>query len=195
MIAAPSCGGNFFVDPQLTLITVNPPSPSMLIFTSLQFTATGTYDDGTKKLLGPTVVVWSSSNQDVLAVDSSTGMATATSTSGSATVTASAQTVSGSTTVTVAASTLTSIDVTPKTPSISFASQTTQQFKATGTYANGNRADITASVTWSSSDSTVATIDTLGLATAKNPGDTAKTATITATAGSVSGSTILTVNH
>jgi len=39
----------------------------------------------------------------------------------------------------------------------------TQQFRATGTYTDGSTADLTAGVTWSSSDPSVATVDANGL--------------------------------
>lgn len=88
--------------------------------------------------------------------------------------------------------TFVSIAVTPSNTSISPGS--TQQFLATGTDTNRNEHDLTHAVTWSSSDTGVATIDDSegpkkGLATAIAPGST----TITATRGDVSGSTTLTV--
>lgn len=83
--------------------------------------------------------------------------------------------------------TLDSIAVTPTNPSI--APENSQQFTATGTYSDGTTKDITNEVTWSSSDTSVATIDGSGYATAI----TAGTTTITATLGGVSGSTTLTV--
>ena len=76
--------------------------------------------------------------------------------------------------------TLFSIAVTPANPSI--AQSTTETFIATGTYSDNSKQNITASVTWSSSVASVATI-TNGKATAIAPGQT----TITATSGSVSG--------
>ena len=83
---------------------------------------------------------------------------------------------------------LASIAVTPANPSIS--AQGTQQFKAEGTFGNGSTEDLTASVTWSSSQTGIATISTAGLATGVAPGST----TITAVSGSVSGATSLSVN-
>lgn len=83
--------------------------------------------------------------------------------------------------------TLSSIAVTPANPSIAVG--TTQQFTATGTYSDGSTQDITASVTWISSDETKATIDASGLAMAVAAGAT----TITATSGSISRSATLTV--
>jgi hypothetical protein len=84
--------------------------------------------------------------------------------------------------------TLTSIAVTPANPGM--LSGKTKQFTATGTYSDNTTQNITTSVTWSSSDETVATIGTSsGLATSV----TAGTTTITALSGSITGSTLLTV--
>ena len=70
----------------------------------------------------------------------------------------------------------------------------TQQFRAMGTYKNGTVADITTSVFWGSSNGAIATISnspgTQGLATA---GTVNGATTITATLGSISGSTSLQV--
>lgn len=84
--------------------------------------------------------------------------------------------------------TLTSIEITPS--SVSIAPETTGQFTATGTYSDNSTKDITASVTWSSSDTAVATINnSSGLATAIAAGTT----TITASSGSISGTATMTV--
>jgi 6-phosphogluconolactonase (cycloisomerase 2 family) len=84
--------------------------------------------------------------------------------------------------------TLTSIVVTPVTPSIGLGG--TQQFTATGTYSDSSTQNITSSVTWSSGTLATATITSPGgLATAVATG----TSTITATSGAVSGNTLLTV--
>lgn len=84
-----------------------------------------------------------------------------------------------------------SIDVTPTNPSIG--PDTTQQFTATGTDTDQSAQDLTAQVTWSSSNSGVATIsntaETEGLAAGIAVGST----TISASLSSVSGSTELTV--
>ncbi len=86
---------------------------------------------------------------------------------------------------------LASLAVTPASSSIPLG--LTVQFTARGTYSNANPQNLTASVTWSSSNTAVATIDNAagmnGLATSKSPGTT----TITATSGSVSAFTTLTV--
>lgn len=65
----------------------------------------------------------------------------------------------------------------------------TKQFKAVGHYSDGTQKDITSSSSWSSSDTTIVTIDATGLATAVASGS----AKITATNGSLNGATSLNV--
>jgi len=66
---------------------------------------------------------------------------------------------------------------------------TTKQFKAIEIATGGTKTDITSSVTWPSSNPSVATIDSSGLVTAQEQGSTA----ITATYGGIIGATILIV--
>jgi uncharacterized protein YjdB len=82
---------------------------------------------------------------------------------------------------------LVSIAVTPANPTITAGA--TQQFAATGTYANLSTQNLTNQVTWSSSATTSATIGATGLAT----GVSAGTSTISATLGAITGGTTLTV--
>ena len=82
---------------------------------------------------------------------------------------------------------LVSIAVTPANPSV--AQGLTQQFMATGTYSDGSTADLTSTATWTSSDTSKATIASGGLATAIAAGTT----TIGAAVGSINGNTVLTV--
>jgi trimeric autotransporter adhesin len=90
--------------------------------------------------------------------------------------------------------TLTSLAVTPTTASLILGQ--TQQLAATGSYAVDNSTkDLTGIVTWTTSDSSVATVSTGGLvkaaATIANPPGTA---TITATSGTITGTSTVTVN-
>ena len=80
---------------------------------------------------------------------------------------------------------LLSIAVTPANPSLGQGSN--QLFAATGTYTDSSTKDVTASVVWGSSDTSVAVITASGLATAAGAG----VSTISATSGLVSGSTLL----
>lgn len=83
---------------------------------------------------------------------------------------------------------LTSIAIAPMNPSVYPGNA--QQFVATGTYSDGSTQDITTAVTWSSSNPAVATIGAnTGLASSLAP----VTTTISATQGSVTGMTTLTV--
>src|SRR3989441_66197 len=91
--------------------------------------------------------------------------------------------------LTVTAAALKSIAVTPANKTLKPAD--TQQYTATGTFTDGSTQDLTGSVTWASSDTTVATITTTGgLATAVANGTTTISATDPVT--TISGSTTLT---
>jgi hypothetical protein len=87
----------------------------------------------------------------------------------------------------VPSATLTSIAVTPTNPTIQAGSTT--PFTATGTYSDSSTQNITTQVSWSSSKTSVATINSSGVASAVAGGNS----TITATQGSINGSTTLTV--
>jgi Bacterial Ig-like domain (group 2) len=88
---------------------------------------------------------------------------------------------------TVRAVTLVSIAVTPTNPSV--AAGGTQQCTATGMYSDASTQNLTANVTWASSSTATATISGGGLASALEAGST----TISATSGTVTGNTSLTV--
>jgi trimeric autotransporter adhesin len=176
----------------LQSIQVAPTNPSIALATTRQFTATGIYSDNSSQDITASVT-WSSSNIAIASISNvagSNGLATAIA-AGSTTITATSGVITGSTTLTVTSATLASIQVSPTNPRIALA--TTRQFTATGIYSDNTIQDITASVSWSSSSTTVATISNTagsnGLATAIAAGSTA----ITATSGGVSGSTTLTV--
>ena len=65
-----------------------------------------------------------------------------------------------------------------------------QQFTVTGTYSDGSQTNVTSSATWASSNAAVAAVNASGLLNAIAPG----TATATATVGTVSANTSVTVN-
>jgi uncharacterized protein YjdB len=83
--------------------------------------------------------------------------------------------------------TLQTITVNPANPSLAVG--LSLQFDALGSYSDGSTHDLTASSTWSTADTTVATIGASGLATAFGNGST----TVSAALGSFQGSTGLTV--
>lgn len=88
------------------------------------------------------------------------------------------------------AKTLASIAVTPANPSVNIFTTPTRQFTATGTYSDATTADLTTSVTWASSSTSVATIASSGLATLVTLGTTNITATF---AGVTSNTSTMTV--
>jgi uncharacterized protein YjdB len=173
-----SCRG-FFVNPKLQTITVAPSSASVVKASTVQFTATGTNDDGsTANTISN--LVWTSSNTGIATVDTK-GLATGV-TAGTATISASSAGITGSATLTVTNSALVSIAVTPTTAQISvsgLAGPTTQQYTAIATFADGSHQDISSSTTWNSTNTAIATINSNGLATAVSGG----VVTITATSG------------
>jgi Bacterial Ig-like domain (group 2) len=178
---ASSSGGT----PTLTSIQVTPFSPTLSIGQSASLAAIGNYSDGSTQNLTNSVT-WSSASPTIASVNSS-GQATAVG-HGTTTITATSGTISGSTPLTVEG-TLNSIQVTPASDSI--LAGTAQQFTATGTFTDGTTENLTNSVSWSSSNTGIATIGASGMAT----GITAGSATITATSGGVTGSTSLAVTQ
>jgi trimeric autotransporter adhesin len=171
----------------LAAIQVSGPSANLVVGQSQQLKATGLYADESSHDVTASVS-WSSSDNNIAGVATG-GMLTAKS-SGNVVITATLQGISGTFNVAISPA-LVSIAITPNNPII--ANQTTTQFIATGTYSDNSQQNITGSVNWSSSDSSVATISnsapTLGFARAASAGNT----TITASSGSVSANTTLTV--
>ncbi len=159
-----------------------------------QYTAIGTYSDFSTQNLTNSVT-WTSSDTTVATIGShsiNSGLAQANTTkTGSTTITATISGCGGtcvtSVTLNVTLPVLQSITVAPANPSI--ARGNTQQFTATGNYSAGPPQDLTASVMWTSNTTSVATINTSGLASGVGQGSS----TITATLGSVSGTANLTV--
>ena len=122
-----------------------------------QFTLKGTFSDGSTGFLTGSAS-WTSSNQTVATV--AAGLATSTG-YGTTTITATVNGVSTTATLTVTAPALTSINVTPQSTTIY--DGTALQLKATGLYADGSSVDITNSVTWTSANTTIATVSATGL--------------------------------
>jgi uncharacterized protein YjdB len=181
------CGGlSVGKEKTMIAIVVTPATAGMAVGASQQFTATGTYGDGSTADVTPSVT-WTSSSPSIATITTA-GMATAVA-PGSSTMTATLSGISGAATLTVsvAAKTLSSIAVTPATASIGVGA--TGQFTATGTYSDGSTAVVTSTATWASSSAAVATINAAGLATAVASGTT----TIRATVSGVSGTAALAV--
>jgi uncharacterized protein YjdB len=169
----------------LTVITLSPAGASIPVSTNQQFTATGSYSDGSSRDL-TAVVNWSSSSTATASIDGSSGLATSVA-PGSTTISATLGSVTQSTTLTVTAPTITSISVTPV--GLTLAIGINQQYTVTATYSDGSTQDLVSGVTWSSSSTSVASINNSGLVTTVAAGTT----TVTATLGALTDSSTLTV--
>jgi hypothetical protein len=171
---------DFFVDPQLTSITISPAAPSVAVGGTINLSAKGTYDNNNTKDITSSVT-WAPNNPAVATVTNK-GVVTGVS-NGSTTIQATASNgVTASVTVAVGnAVVLQTISVTPTTATV--ATGLTQQYLATGHNSDGTTSDITTSVTWTSGTAAVATIDSNGLATVV--GTSGQTTIITATSGSI----------
>jgi trimeric autotransporter adhesin len=179
--------GNFFVSNDTVVsITLSPTNPTVQIGDTEQFVATGTTAKGTTEDVTPGAT-WTSSKLAVATI-SSNGLATAIA-AGTTVISAKYQEGSTQTFLTVTSATLSSIAISPVNTSIAVGG--TQQYTATGTYSDGTTHNITGTVTWTSHYTNVATISTTGLATGIASGSTV----ITATSGSISTSTNLTVSN
>jgi trimeric autotransporter adhesin len=170
--------------PALVSIAVTPANGTVPAGFSIQLDAMGTYSDGSTQDLTSSVT-WTSSAPNVATINSA-GLASGL-VVGTTTVTASSGAVQGTTTLTVSSGILVSIAVTPSNASVTVGS--TQQFMATGTYSDNSTQNLTSVATWSSSALSVATITAGGLAT----GVTAGSSSISASEGSITGTTTLTV--
>ncbi len=193
-----SNGGTVTPSPTLVSLAVTPsnPNPSIALGIAEQFTATGTYSNGSHQDL-TTSVTWTSSNTAVATISNTAGLKglAASKSVGSTTITAaSGKVVSAPVPLTVAPKAIVSIDVEPAFSSISTGSN--EQYTATGTYSDnttGTIGDLTTSVTWTSTIPGVAIISnstgSQGLATSIAPGTTM----IAARSGNAPGSALLTV--
>jgi uncharacterized protein YjdB len=164
-------------------VTVAPSTATVLVAFTQQLTPT-LKDAGGNVLVGRTVT-WSSNNNNVATVSSSgvvTGVAP-----GTATITATSEGKNGTATITVNLAPVNTITVQPNPSSVLVAFTTT--LTATLKDANGNT--LTGrTVTWQSSNTSVATVNNSGLVTGVAPGQS----TITATSEGKSATSTLSVS-
>ena len=172
----------------LVSIAVTPASVSVPVGYNVQLVATGTFGDGSKTRITGSAV-WSSSSTSVATVSNTTGkrgLATSVS-AGTATITATLNGITGTATFTGTTATLASITVTPSAPTVAVGA--TQPLTATAHFSDASQLDVTLQVTWSSSDTAVATVGTAG----RVKGVAAGTATISATRSGIVGTSDVTV--
>lgn len=177
----------------LVSIEVDPADAFIPMDTSLEFSATGLYSDGTVQDLTEQAT-WTSTDPFVATVSNaagSSGLATAAG-PGSTAIFATLGSVWGSTTLTVSEARLVAITVSPDRAGISGGE--TVRFTATGHCSDGTTLDITRSAVWKSSDNKVAKVSNAKKERGLTTGGEAGRATITARVGKISGSAALTVS-
>jgi len=185
-------------------LTVTPANAGMAISTTYQFTATATLSNGATQDLTSCVtssLTWTTSSSDIATVastpgESGSGIVTAGTVTGQTYIIATdvISNISGSTQLTVTDTALTSIAVAITDSSVtSLTTGSSQQLTATATYEDATTLDRTSSMTWSSSDTAMATVSDSGLVTTL---DATGTVTITATdpITAIAGTLELTIN-
>ena len=164
-------------------VAVDPPTASVLVGSTVQLTATPKDANG-NPLTGRTVA-WTTSDANLATVDAN-GLVTGKA-AGPATITATSEGKSGTSVVTVGLVPVATVEVAPTSATIQVGA--TVQLTATLKDADGNV--LTGrTVAWSTSNSTLATVDASGLVTGKAAGGPV---TITATSEGKSGSAGVTV--
>jgi len=182
----------------LDSIEVYPKTLSMAVNTFAQLTAIGIYSDNSTVDLTD-LVTWNSSNTSIVSVATShrylprvKALA-----EGNAFINASlpGSSKGAGVSVAVARKTLSSIEVTPSGPTIPPSMEF--QFKATGIFSDSSTQDLTQSVVWSSSNKSVVLVSNgfhnKGEANTTSTGGSS--ATITATFGSTSGTSSVSVSN
>lgn len=182
----------------LDSIEVTLESSSIAKGTSTRAEARGIFSDGSNLNLSDQVV-WSSSQTSVIqlgVLDSGSNQmillnSPSSGGTGISRITASLNSVSGFADLTVTSPTLVSIQVDPTNPSV--ANGLTQNFTATGRYTDGSTQDLNTQVTWSSSDTSKATISNASGTEGRATGVASGIVTVSAALGSISGNTSLEV--
>lgn len=161
------------VDAQVVSLAVSPNAPRMPVGTTLQLAADATLTDATVVDLAASVT-WASSDPSIATVSAS-GLVTAVAV-GFVTITATdpSSLEEASTIAEVAGAEVVSLAVSPLAPTILFG--TSLQLAADATLTDETVIDIASSVSWSSSDSAIATVSASGLVTAVAIGTTTITA-------------------
>ncbi|HEX9399305.1 MAG TPA: Ig-like domain-containing protein, partial [Anaeromyxobacter sp.] len=173
-------------------VTLSPANATLAAGTTTQYTATAVYTDGSKTDV-TTPAVWASTPETIATV-STTGLARGVA-PGSAVVSAVYSGTSAQTSLTVTNAVLASISISPSTSTVPVAAS--QAFTATGIFSDGTREDLTTQVTWSSSNTGVASISnatgTQGIAIGVSSSGQGITVTIGAVFAGITGTASLTV--
>jgi hypothetical protein len=168
----------------LVSLTITPAAPSIALGSTQQFAATGTYSDSSTQDL-TTQAAWASDNTSVAGISNVSGTEGLASSvaAGTAQISATSGSVSSaSIPLTVTGATLVSIRFVHPPSTWRLDSSIPLQLQVVGVYSDDSLNYALPSVTWTSSDTSVATIsnagDYLGLPTALAPGTTVFTVAV-----------------
>jgi uncharacterized protein YjdB len=179
---------------ELQSLSITPVTPQIPVGLTRAFVATGAFADGSARDLTEQVT-WSVTDANIAIFDGTTRGLLHARQAGMVTVGARLGSISANDMVTISSATLSSIVISPTNPTL--ARGALKQLYATGLFSDGTSADLTSSVTWSSSDSSIADIGTSdgssGQVDALNKGMVTITARSNTMSGSVSGTTDVTV--
>ncbi|MBV7264288.1 Ig-like domain-containing protein [Photobacterium sp. WH24] len=139
----------------LTELSITPVTTSIAKGTAQLFNAIATFSDGTTQDV-TNLVSWASSNTQVAIIDAK-GRAQALSQGATNIVAQYLATQSLSVTLTVTAETMTSLNITPAI--LNLANGLDQQLQAVATFTDGSTQDVTDLVSWLSSNTAVATVN------------------------------------
>ncbi len=170
----------------LSSLAVTPATATVAIGAGQQFTAIATYSDGSAQDVSAKAA-WTSATPASATVNAATGLSTGIA-AGNSNISAAFGGKSAAAQLTVSPATLTAIAITPLTPAIAIGA--TQQFTVSGSFSDGATRDVTAVSAFASATPATASIAADGLALGKVAGTTQ----ITATTGTLTASTVLTVN-
>ncbi len=193
-VAGSDAGHQFVVTaaPTLASIAVTPVNPSVPKGESEQFAATGTFSNGSTEDV-TSQVAWSSSSTSVASISTavgSQGLATGLGL-GSSTIVATLDGIVGQAALTVSPAVLESFAVTPANPFISIGD--TEQFSAIGTFSDNSTQNLTSSVSWASSATSVTAISNASGSKGVATGVTKGIATISAALDGITGTAVLSV--
>ena len=187
-------GSLMVTEAELQSINVTPTAATVAKGDKPQYKATGIFSDSTTLDITKSVT-WASSDQQIAQIsnaDGSEGEATALA-AGNVEISASLNNKIGKTTLKVTSAVLRSMTISPANPSVPRG--TSQQLEATATYSDGSTQAVTSSVSWTSSNSAIATVSNAtgfkGQADANSEGQVTITAADPVT--SVSATTVLKV--
>jgi hypothetical protein len=169
-------------------VQVTPAVSTLVPGGTQQLKATANFSDGTSEDISAQAS-WASADSAIATVNNKglvTGIA-----AGATDITAGYKSVNGVASV-VVIDRVAKIEVTPVAPTIAVGSS--QQLKVTAIADSGLKTDVTSQVTWSSSDTAIAAVSSLGGVTAKAPGICQIRADLTVGGKTLSASTWVTVS-